>query len=663
MHHHPETLEKALLTLEDSAFFSIVKNYLGKIETPFHKPSLIQRLCKFLMQPATKERILSLLDHRDRVILSAVFQFHFPTVDSLLDHLSGDFSYFELHSAVLNLEERLLIFEYEDRLYINPILINELSQKVLGICWNIRSTPFSPKELNAPWLSEHRFFALLGILYHRGSVFGKDQSLKKKIMEECIVILFPGSRDETDMALYEARINQMCRGLAALHFFQAAGPHVRVKMSRIRDFGRLSSHDRLLYIWAACINVIISDEHVYPVARIADTLSSFLISLPLHKGFDRKSLNYILGMVSPDLEHRFRNLIIDALLELHVLVQEDGIIGLSPYLQISPDKHEEQLNGSIRFTEGVSFTLDTRYPFGALLLSVFSAECRSVDYIAQFEITRASIHRGAQFFDTPLIDIYESFSAGISQGAGFTIRQWAEQLDDILLYSGITIKVKPKVQHIFESVLEGLPHEKISGDIYVVPLDALSSLQALLEHHGILVPGIREPKTSPSLLTSRLTTLKKLAYQPIELHLADHDRNDTKPEFMDSLYEQLAKQKLSRSERDEIDGKIKSGMILFPDQISAEICRKDKSEARGVDFQGKINLIQQALKNGTDLLSLEMYDESYEVQSYLVVPLRLKKDTNNHVLEARILPGEGIHIFPVHQLAKVKRMRKSLYAS
>ena len=239
-----------------------------------------------------------------------------------------------------------------------------------------------------------------------------------------------------------------------------------------------------------------------------------------------------------------------------------------------------------------------------------------------------------------------------------------EQLDDIELFSGITIKVKERILHLFEDIIEDFDIQRLGNGIFVIPGELLPVIQSAIERQGILVPGISEPNKTISVLSSRLTAFKPLNYKKIEIRSSEQsDQTPGKPDFLDTLYKTLARTNLGRNEREEIEEKIKSGMILFPEQISAAICRKDKVEAKGIDYQGKLNLIQQALKNRLDLLSIDTFDDSFELITTLILPLRLIKETDNHVLEARVLPGETIHTYPVNQLSKVRLVRKSLYAN
>ena len=60
--------KSAFVTLPDSAFFDIVRNYLGDVSTPFNKHRLFDRLVSFLKKRETVRRIISLIDSDDALV-------------------------------------------------------------------------------------------------------------------------------------------------------------------------------------------------------------------------------------------------------------------------------------------------------------------------------------------------------------------------------------------------------------------------------------------------------------------------------------------------------------------------------------------------------------------------------------------------------------------
>jgi len=104
-----------LLSMPDDTFFYIMRNYLGPLQTPFHKPTLIKKLISFLTRTEVLQRIAEIADTVDRKILTAVSMLEEPSIQDIFEIFKDELEFFQLHYAVLNLEERLLPVVLEAR--------------------------------------------------------------------------------------------------------------------------------------------------------------------------------------------------------------------------------------------------------------------------------------------------------------------------------------------------------------------------------------------------------------------------------------------------------------------------------------------------------------------------------------------------------------------
>ena len=102
-------------------YFYLVRNYLGLIKTPFHKPALTTKLCNFFSQPEIEEKILSLIDEMDQIILSLVNIAGPLTGESIINLLEGRWSYGKLVRRVSNLQERMILINDGGVLIFNPL--------------------------------------------------------------------------------------------------------------------------------------------------------------------------------------------------------------------------------------------------------------------------------------------------------------------------------------------------------------------------------------------------------------------------------------------------------------------------------------------------------------------------------------------------------------
>ena len=123
----------ALTKLPDNHFFELMRIYLGEIKTPYNKQNLIENLGAFLHKPEIQQRIVSLLSVEDIQIINAIHYLTAPSQNVLSRFFAKTLSFAELYEALMNLEERLIIFRYTHDdgsvlFKINPILEQVLTQ-------------------------------------------------------------------------------------------------------------------------------------------------------------------------------------------------------------------------------------------------------------------------------------------------------------------------------------------------------------------------------------------------------------------------------------------------------------------------------------------------------------------------------------------------------
>ena len=71
-----------------------------------------------------------------------------------------------------------------------------------------------------------------------------------------------------------------------------------------------------------------------------------------------------------------------------------------------------------------------------------------------------------------------------------------------------------------------------------------------------------------------------------------------------NLIERLTSLSLPKEVAEEIRARIDKRIILFPEQIHAGMARQEKTEAGGLDYIGKVRLIEKAISSKKDLLEV-----------------------------------------------------------
>ncbi|MCL1928940.1 MAG: hypothetical protein FWG07_09150 [Treponema sp.] len=240
--------ESALMTLPDAAFFDLMRSVLGTVKTPFNKQKLVEELSRFIVRPDILENIAAYIDTNDRRIIAAIALLSEPVPGELESFFTGEYSYVELQSMLLNLEERLIIYRFRDkgvlRIALNPRLENILAHYVAdkGILFPAIEGESTGNETVESCMFNGRILAALFSFLLNTEVQIKDDgkgtvfTFRKKAIEQG-KILFPG-----------LDIDSSTGGLLALGLLCLARDVVVPDEAKITAFKALSDRERLEYL-------------------------------------------------------------------------------------------------------------------------------------------------------------------------------------------------------------------------------------------------------------------------------------------------------------------------------------------------------------------------------------------------------------------------------
>ncbi len=126
------------------------------------------------------------------------------------------------------------------------------------------------------------------------------------------------------------------------------------------------------------------------------------------------------------------------------------------------------------------------------------------------------------------------------------------------------------------------------------------------------------------------------------------------------LLRRLSAADLPEDQAGEIRERIRRGLVISPEQIRPDPARRERAEARGLDYNGKVLVIRQALEDGFDGLEILLHSADGVPSRFLVRPRELRRDGVDLVLTAEREPhGESLEI-PVQKISLVRRLRSFL---
>lgn len=709
----------ALLTLPDDSFFAIVRNYFGELRTPFNKHTLIEELVAFAGKGETVERMLAMIDEQDARLLSAIEVLREPDLDRLFAFFGGGLSYLELHHLILNFEERLLIYRDRSRgparLVFTPILKERIVTRIVDRNLLFPSFPVGPAAAPAPWLTDHVLIALFAYLLAAKGAIRNDGTLKKRSQEELAALIPPlAPAGRTEGAL---------RALRRLSLLKVDEGVLIPAVDRWRSLAELDPRSRIATVWSAAMDdspaarqadsrrhgdsgegtraaagegAEVSEDARKPteasIYRRAVVVAGVMATMAADRGYPAASLEKI--AVASDIETRplgphlqSTAAIIDGMEKLGLLVPvpgtppaTNGAAGSDESLYrrgdtpLSPLAREER-NTFVEpnFLVTVTPTID----FARAIDIALTCELRRYDVYSQYEITKESFMRALEhgLSASAVEDLFVSLSgAALAQNIRFTLGSWQREIEGISLSSGVVLTADAERRHLIEHSEAMRPYLRriLAPGVYLLDPGERKEWEEALRRAGIApLPSVRAVAKPHDAV--RTQPFRAISGAP-SLGLSgphDHRKSDgtdiprqeaTSHKLRDALLKELDALSLPEDQRGEIAARINKKLILYPTQLAGLVGRIERSEAKGLDYVGKIRLIEQALASETELLEILDRRPKGESHRVLVKPVRLEHVGNDLLLSALTLPDEAQIQIKVRKMGLVRKLRGSLFA-
>jgi hypothetical protein len=645
---------RSLLRLPDDAFFDLMRNYLGPITTPFNKHDLISRLAAFLRRSSTQKQVLSRIDAQDAELLSAIWLLEEPTYDELFTFFASERDYLDLHRHLLNIEDRLLAYRDADRIRITEQLAPMLKRDVISVTWlfQLRLQEEVEKSANPPWLSDEVLVALFAFAAERPDFFKVDGGVRKRTVNELrdrIPVLatatLPGS------AVTRAQL--LCRALCNARLFHEEAGRVWPAADAWDVFVRLPATRRIGLIVSGWLG---KESRTQLVAGVATALES----IPGEAAITPAGVERLITLAAPDTEPELCRRARETLEIADVLhATGDGYLVRNP----GPTTEGRQLI----VQPNMDVTIPAGFPLEDALFVAHLARIGRHDRYPRYELTRehcaAALHSGTSI-DT-IIDRLSELSGALPQNVVTSLRSWADEYESMRLYDGAVLTARENRRHLIEHAerVRALIQKELAPGVYLVARDNVAELRGALEAAGVsMVPQITStdgqpvrplpiiPESVPR--HSRISGALQEAVHKRPPALSSDDR------WKRELVADLERRKLSGEQREELMSRIENKLILLPDQLKPGALRAERTEARGLDYAGKVRIIERAIRDGN---FLELVERSAEgLRRRLVEPRELEKHGRDLILSADQLPERQQIEVAVRKLGLVRSIRAGL---
>lgn len=694
---------ESFLLLEENRFFEIMRMYLGEIKTPYNKQKLIESLSAFFRKRENLVAVKSFLTKEEIEIICAIVFIPDATESKLINFFENSFTYSFLYETLRNLEERLIIFssktEYnEERIELAPIF-DEAFYDLINIKNLLPEIEYTEKESEISVITPEFISCFTSYVIENPNIAKQDGTLKKHTLETASLIF--GLQKNRLSVLYSSFLN--------LSVLKESGKGVEIDWSKLYQFVNQSFIEQIIYIAVSSTGHFSRDSLRVQAQTLIDTFVNlgdiaFTRDLFLKTGFLAAARPRDVEVSKGFGTGRFAKLIsegrariagvsnvdgtefaasggLDRVFDVALalgLIYECGIcedkspvykcaldFGSEKNITSQPASDSTNLRGMINIEAGMELNLMPGFAVKDFIeLSKFIS-LKRVDTVCTFSISRQSIMRGFDYGLTSekIISLLkERCPYEIPQTLLVQIEEWSASYSMASFYKGFVLKLDGKAAMVAEhnSVLAPHIHTVIAPGIFLLDVKDDAEAMELIKASGLdFIGKIKTARSeNESLEFMKLNLCGKKIDDNSGLEKPSENIETESPlKIEKNLYAELDKLSLDAEQRDSLELRIDHKVIVNPSQLNSNVIRLERVSADGMDFNGKVYVVEQAIK----------FEENIEMQfgkNGLIVfglPVALTKRHDETYVEMNLIPENVIREYELGKASSVKRIRKNIY--
>jgi hypothetical protein len=640
---------RSMMVLEEDLFFELIRNYLGKIQTPFYKPNLVQRLMKFLQEEETVEAVKSHFSPQDAVILSAIGMIPGADIRKLQNYFGDSWEYLNLFHTIRNLQERLLIYWSKGEQpgwYLSPIFLAPQWEGYLGLEALFPAEIKGGTDPTLVWLGSGFILGLKSFISHKKIELDLQGNLKKRSFSAFEEIF--GAFQEGAL-LREGLLQRSLDTLTNIGLFELHGRRYRVNEHSWADFWAMAQAKKLALLWASWL---LKDYN--EALAFASDLLSFLTY-------------FSDGSYAPDHFLRFH------LIKDYSWPMEEGLlpemvtIGLLNELELEDGRCVYSTNPAaldllqvetevsfVPIASTFSFSIDLHNNSPQASMAATLGEIQKFDYLSSLLLGQKGVYQFLEYYPQGPApgEILEEFSGGkLPSNILFSLKDWEELFGAIKVERVLVVSFDQESMGFFRSIpgFTDLFLREIAEGVFLMKADQMNLLEEILEEQNRPIPPIIDH------LYDKVHQHHRWSFFPWELR-PGLEKKAIKENLQLESKAFTFPDELNEEEVEDYKSRISRGLILRDNQIQPSLHPWEKTSAQGLDFRGKIRLIEAAIKDKKWLLELQILG-SDPTASFLLNPRYLDKKGKDTILIGELVPSLEEFQTKVSKIAHVKKVR------
>lgn len=698
---------ESMTVMSDNLFFELMRMYLGEIKTPYNKQKLIEELSSFLRKDENKRNLIKLLSDTDLQIINAVYFIPEATQEKLNAFFPSIFSFAALYERLLNLQERLIIFSHLDKtgtkqiIEVNPLLEESL-KPFLNLSNLLPKAEYAERtDMQQPGLTPLLIASFLSFIASNPDVCKTDGSFKKralisleKIFSENMEILNYLIKACINLSLVKEQEKGFFIDFNRCKAFAALDEYTQYAYLCVAACGRFSREGfnkqaQLLLNAAASIlpegyseSIVIRSGILILAAKPSeDAISASRFSRMIENsrtvkenqaGTNDKTVNPLERLLEPAAAFGIFSV-------QGKTASGERIFTAGARFTANAIPQNENNADTLRINAGFSITIMPGLSLARLLPLIKFMDIEQFDSVATFEITRKSVFRALDdglTAKTIFAELKKNTPFDLPQNLTVSIDEWDHSYSSATLYSGFILKVDSTNKMLTAQNPLLSPHIKktLSDGIFLLDVKNADEAQELIKKCGIdfigRVKTVEDapPQVSfPNLAKGRPMFSQDLVADKTDSSEKTFSRGteEDRASFLVKLRAELTGMNLDAEQKEGLDLRIRRKIILTSEQLRSDSVRLEKTEASGMDFIGKIRIVERALSTGCMIeigMNQKLIPGVHDVvpPRILGMPLSIEKYGNDTTVRLRIEPEQIEKIFSIGQADFVKRIRGSI---
>ena len=690
---------ESLATMGDAQFFELIRMYLGELKSPFNKQNLIEELSSFLRKPDNKRKIAELLSESDIEVVSAVKFISEATPRKIADFFCGKFTFSKLYERILNLEERLVLYKHGDFLFVNPHLDETLSTIATKsvLAWESCVEKENTKE--GFRLSPELLLAFAAFVSENGDICKADGSFKKRAAADI----------EARFQCGQAPIKRLKDAFENMSILVTnSSGSLSVDMPRLRSFAHLPEALQYAYIAVSSLGRFSRRMLVQQAKLLIEVL------LSVRTGFTKENMIRTMYLATENTRRdggeeafgatgRFAS-ILQRARKTEAEAESDGQkenafdemkrtgcvfssferlfdsaleLGLLRIRGIDCDKNDifapisgiGDLLAPPSGTERKVLSIDAAFsamvfpgrPLIALIDLANILELRKFDTAVSFEITKKSVTRAfnAGMTEEKISEVLsDACLHELPQNIAVSLDDWRNSFSSVSLFRGYVLRVsEEKIPLVTKNpALAPLIAETLAPGIFLINAESDAQAARLIAESGLdFIGKVRTAEKSDGAAEFPVFRARMIEGCG-EKKCGNITSVEERKAHFDKMREILDSMDITKEERECLLFRINRKIVLDESQLKAESVKFAKIEAGGMDFTGKVHIIEQAVTDKCPIEITFASEESSGVESVSGIPSGTEKSDDDVRVSMRISGSDDIRTFSISQATKVRRI-------